>query len=121
VSFLSNLCRRYCDCKTETQTILTQLVQMEYNIMSKISEFAAREHARHEKLATAIAGLTEDVRIMAEQIETLQNTPGPISAEDQSTLDALEARSEAAVEKLEALDAANPKPAEPLPPSGPTP
>jgi len=83
---------------------------MEANIMSKISEAAERQNARFDQIETAVTGIADDIKILNEMIETLQTTPGPITPEDQATLDALEARGAALAEKLTALDAANPPP-----------
>lgn len=89
--------------------------------MSKISESAARQNEHLDLIEASLAGITEDVRLLNEMIENLQNNPGPISEEDQQTLNALEARGAALAEKMSALDAANPKPTEPPPPAEPTP
>lgn len=83
--------------------------------MTKITEHAERQNARLDQIDAAIGGVTEDLRVMNEMIENLQNNPGPISAEDQATLDALEARGAALSERLVALDAANPKLPTPTP------
>lgn len=88
---------------------------MEINLMTKITEHAERQNARLDQIDAAIGGITEDLRVMNEMIENLQNNPGPISAEDQATLDALEARGTALAERLVALDASNPKPPTPTP------
>lgn len=84
--------------------------------MSAISDFAAKQGAFNTRIDNAIAGLVEDVKFLNATIETLQTTPGPITAEDQASLDALEARGDAIAAKLEALDALTPPvvPAEPV-------
>jgi hypothetical protein len=84
------------------------LKTMENKIMSAISEFAAKQAAFNDRIDAAVAGITGDIKTLNDLITTLQNTPGPISAEDQATLDALEAKGAAIAEKLEALDAVTP-------------
>lgn len=95
-------------------------------IMSKISEFAEKQNAHNEKIGvgidninTSLDGLTSDIQEMKDLIQKLQNSSGEISAEDQATLDQLEAKSDsaeknvtAAADKAKALDALNP----PIPP-----
>jgi len=90
------------------------LEQMEKRIMSAISDFAAKQTAFNDRLDTAITGVTGDVAELNRMIKELQDNPGPISPEDQATLDALQARGEAVTAKLEALDALTP-PAVPTP------
>jgi chromosome segregation ATPase len=78
------------------------------SIMSAISDYAAKQAAFQDRIDTAITGLTADIAELNALIVTLQNTPGPISAEDQATLDTLQARTEAIATKVEALDALTP-------------
>lgn len=89
------------------------LKETETKIMSAISDFAAKQNAFNDRQDAAVAGVTADVQFLKDEIIKLQNSPGPISPEDQASLDALQARAEAAVVKLEALDAATP----PVPPT----
>ncbi len=51
---------------------------------------------------------------MKDEISKLQTSSGAVTAEDQASLDRLEARSAAAADKLAALDALTP----PVPPTG---
>lgn len=74
-------------------------------IMSAVSDFVAKQNAFNDRQDVAIDGLRGDVKTLNDTIEKLQNTPGPISAEDQASLDALEVRGDAISAKLEALDA----------------
>lgn len=68
------------------------------------------------------AGITDDILFLKEQIDFLQNSPGPISSDDQTKLDAAQARTNALVARLqgfkqalETLDAATSRPATPPP------
>jgi hypothetical protein len=83
------------------------------DIMSKISEFAAKQNAHNDKIDAAIDGLTADNKAQTDLIKQLQTSPGEISAEDQATLDQLEARTAAQADKLGALDDLTP----PTPPT----
>lgn len=77
-------------------------------IMSKISEFADKQNAHHDKQDAAIEDISGDVKFLTEKIVELQNSPGEITPEDQAALDAMEARGAAATAKLEALAALTP-------------
>lgn len=86
------------------------LDRMECRIMSKISEFSDRVNTKFNEIGTAVDGIVDDVAFLKEKIEELQNNPGPISPEDQATLDALEARVGTTSERVAALDAATARP-----------
>lgn len=81
---------------------------MEKRIMSKISEFLAKQTAHNDKQDAAHEDLAGDIKFLTDKIIELQNSPGPISPEDQAGLDAMEARTAAATAKLEALAAQTP-------------
>lgn len=83
------------------------------SIMSAISDFAAKQNAHNDKIDAAVAGLQGDIKFMQDQIAKLQASGGTLSAEDQATLDALDARGQAIADKLTALDAMTP----PVPPA----
>lgn len=82
-------------------------------LMSAISEFAAKQTAFNDRQDAAVAGLTQDVTELKDEILKLQNTPGNVTPEDQALLDGIQARAEAITTKLEALDALTP----PTPPT----
>lgn len=92
----------------ENRLILHRIEQAERNIMSAISEFAAKQNAFNDRVDKAVTGLTEDVQALNDKITELQNTPGVITPEDQALLDAIQARSEGIAAKLEALDSMTP-------------
>ncbi len=77
-------------------------------IMSKISEFAAKQKAHNERIETAVGGLTEDVKTLNDKITELQESSGQVTPEDQALLDELQAQGEALATKLEALDNVTP-------------
>lgn len=76
--------------------------------MSAISDFAAKQNAFNDRMDTAVADLTGDVKSLNDTIAKLQSSPGTITDEDQASLDALQKRGEAIATKLEALDALTP-------------
>lgn len=90
------------------------LESMELHIMSAISDWAARQKTFTDRIDTAVAGLTDDVRALRDEINRLQTSPGAITPEDQALLDGIQTRSEAVATKLEALDQITP-PAPPPP------
>ena len=99
----SDLFKSWPQLATKSDLKLTENI-----IMSAISDFAAKQAAFNDRIDAAIAGVTGDIATLNTLIATLQNTPGPISPEDQATLDALEVKGGAIAAKLEALDASIP-------------
>jgi len=123
--------------------ILNRIIQTESNIMSAISDFSDRVTAKFDEISegvdtvvttqatqsTSITAIADDVAFLKKTIEDMNNSPGPISAEDQAKLDAAETRlgdlatkvaalktgSTAVAEALAALDAATEEP--PAPPT----
>lgn len=91
--------------REERRTDISTLLQ---NIMSAISDFAAKQTAFNARLSTAIDGVGEDIKTLNDLITKLQTTPGPISPEDQATLDSLQAAGEALTARLESVDALTP-------------
>lgn len=94
-----------------------QLTKARSDIMTAISDFAAKQNAHNDKMDAAVTGLTADVVELNRQIAELQSTQGAITAEDQALLDAIDARGQAIADKLDALDAMTP----PKPPVEPAP
>lgn len=99
-------------------------------IMSAISDWKTKLDLTFDEIDTKLdtantklTGLTDDVAFLKETIEKLQTNPGPITPEDQTLLDAAQARVNSLSAKaaavstaLEALDAATERPvAPPLP------
>jgi predicted nucleic acid-binding Zn-ribbon protein len=90
------------------------LLKTERNIMSAISDFAAKQKDFNTRLDTAVTGLQGDIKALNDKITELQNTTGGITPEDQALLDELQAKAEEMATKLEALDALTP-PVVPVP------
>lgn len=78
------------------------------NSSEAIRAYAANATAFQSRIAAGIDGVSSDLDAMNALILQLQTTPGPISAEDQATLDQLTAAGDALAARLEALDALNP-------------
>lgn len=78
--------------------------------MSAISDFAVKQNAFNDRQDAAITAIIADVKFLNDTIKKLQDSAGTISAADQESLDALQARGEAVATKLEALDASVPPP-----------
>lgn len=83
-------------------------------IMSAVSDYVSKIEGHFATLSVAVDGVTQDVADLKKLIEELQNTPGPISPEDQALLDASEAKLGALTAKLVALDAATTPPPAPV-------
>jgi len=86
------------------------LRELANNIMSAISDFAAKQTEFNNRQAVAIDGIVVDVKALNDMIEKLQNNPGPISPEDQKLLDNLEVAGDALATRLEGLDSQTPPP-----------
>lgn len=96
-------------------------------LMSAISDFAAKQKEFNQRQATAIdgaveslKGLTDDVAALNKKIEELQNSPGTITPEDQALLDDLQTQGDAAAQKAESLANALKALDEQTPPTPPT-
>ncbi len=96
---LHTLAQQHCN-----NPILHRIDQLERNIMSQISDFAAKQKAHNDKIDAAITGISGDIAGLNDLIQKLQTTPGPISAEDQATLDQLDAAGTALADKVAAVD-----------------
>lgn len=93
--------------------ILNRITLMEGNIMSAISDFAAKQKAFNDRQGAAIdavvasaAGLTSDVKSLNDQITALQNSQGGVTPEDQALIDGLETQGDALATKLEGVSSA---------------
>lgn len=85
--------------------------------MPGVKDFVLAQNAFNDRQDAAIGGLTADVAGLKAEIERLQNTPGPITPEDQALLDSIQARADGIATRLEALDAQTE--ARPEPPTEP--
>jgi hypothetical protein len=98
----------------EIRELKSTVCQSHTEIMSAISDFAAKQKAFNDRQSAAVDGLVTDVKALNDKIEELQNTPGPITPEDQALLDEIEQRSDAITARLEALDEQTPPVAPPI-------
>lgn len=80
------------------------VLNLTHKIMSKISDFAAKQNAFNDRLDAAITGLQGDIKTLNDAIQKLQTSQGQITPEDQALLDQIEARADGIATKLEALD-----------------
>lgn len=76
--------------------------------MSAISDFSVKLQAYFDRQDAAISGISSDLQFLKDQLTAIQNSPGPISTEDQASLDAALTRMQATSDKLDALDALTP-------------
>ena len=88
--------------------ILAKLDHIKEFIMSVVSDFSDKQNAFFDRQDKAITDLQGDVKFLNDTIATLQNSPGTISAADQASLDAIQARASTISDKLDALDALTP-------------
>lgn len=101
-SLTGHLCALVDQLKTEFEWNRSHHGQ----IMSVISEYAARVEAKFEIVSTSVdslvasnTGIATDVAGLKEIILKLQTNPGPITPEDQALLDSLEAKVNSLVTK----------------------
>lgn len=85
--------------------------------MTAIADYTAKVNASFASLNTALDDIKTEISSLNDKITTLQNSPGPISPEDQATLDAAQTQAQSLVDKAQAMDTVNPPapPAQPLP------
>ena len=74
----------------------------------KIAEYVAQANAFMDTLDTHATGLEGDIKFLNDKITEMQNSPGVLSPEDQTALDAMQARVEASVGRIAAADALTP-------------
>ena len=82
--------------------------QIMATVTEAIAAFAAAMTQFNDAQDTAIVALQGDVENLNAQILALQNSPGALSAADQATLDAIQARGKTITDKLAALDSLTP-------------
>lgn len=87
--------------------------------MSAISDFSDRTNAKLDTIQTGLGRVSDDVQFLKDKIDEIQNSPGPISAEDQAALDAIESRISTAESHVAEVDALVED--RPAPPEEPTP
>lgn len=86
------------------ERLLHTLTTQGENIMTAISDFAAKMNSFNDRQDKAVADLQGDVKSLEDQIAALQASPGTITPEDQTSLDNIQARASTISDKLDALD-----------------
>lgn len=88
---------------------LNQIAQHLKNIMSKVSEFVAKQEAHNaavdaslDTIGTSVTGIVGDVAALNDLIRQLQESQGEITPEDQALLDQLEAKGQALEDRAKA-------------------
>ncbi len=96
-----------------THSTKQDLIEIGNQIMSAISDFAAKQAAFNKRTSDAIdgvvagvTGLTGDIQSLDDKITALQNSPGAITPEDQKLLDDITTQSSANADKAEAVKSA---------------
>lgn len=90
--------------------------------MEEVQKHAAAQKEFNRRLLVAVEDVAGDVTRLKKEIEDIQNSPGRLSPEDQTSLDEAQSDTKSLTEKLEALAALveNP-PVVPVPEPGPAP
>lgn len=81
-----------------------QRIERKIEIMAKeIQDFAAQQKERDDAIQAGLTSIADGVKALDAKIIELNNTPGPITPEDQALLDELAARSSALVAQVNAV------------------
>jgi hypothetical protein len=83
--------------------------------MSQITDWATKEQASLTSISSTLDGIVTGVTALDELITRFQNSPGTLSVEDQTALDAIQAASQALVTKSAAIVVTPPSPVSPVP------
>lgn len=92
----------------QTSHVLARLEILEITMSTAIQAFATKQAAFNTKISQAIDGIKGDIIGLNQKITELQTSDGPLSAEDQDTLDTLQTQAAALLEKISAVDELTP-------------
>ena len=88
-----------------------EILMERLNTMAQdLKEYIANQRDYNNKMGEAINEIADDVKRQGELITQIQNSPGRLSAEDQTALDELEASSKDLVARLKVVNELNPPP-----------
>lgn len=76
--------------------------------MSAISDFKVKQDAHNQKVSDDLKALAVSIQAQNDLIAKLQTSAGAITAEDQATLDALDAGGQALADQADALAGVKP-------------
>ena len=83
-------------------------IQREQKLMSQLTDWAASEQADLAAISTALDTVVTGVSALDNLITNFQNSPGTLSATDQSALDAIQSASHTLVTKAQAISTVPP-------------
>lgn len=92
------------------EELLNKLRKGNHNLMSKVTEFAAKEQADIDALNEKLDSIAAGIANLDTLITTLQGTVTGLSPEEQSALDAVSAARDKLVAKAAAIDTTAPVP-----------
>ena len=98
----------------ELKQMLADNIEREQNIMSQITDWAAKEQADLDAISGALDGIVAGVAALDKLISDFQNSPGTLSPSDQAALDAIQTASTAVVAKTKAIVVTPPVPPAPV-------
>ena len=82
------------------------LKETEKQIMSAITDWAAKEQADLDGISTTLDGIVTGITALDAKITALQNSPGVLSPTDQTALDGIQTSSSALVTKAAGISVA---------------
>src|ERR1017187_6320608 len=91
------------DALERIEHALAHLINLEGHIMSAISDFKVKQDAHNAQVSSDLAALATSIQAQNDLIAKIQGSAGAISAEDQATLDQLDANGKALADKADAL------------------
>jgi hypothetical protein len=97
----------------ELKDLLSANIQQENQLMSQITDWAAQEQADLTAISNTLDAVVAGVATLDKMIADFQNSPGTMSAADQTALDNLQAFSKTVVAKASAISVAPPVPPSP--------
>jgi len=96
--------------RNDNCVILERLAHLESKIMSAISDYSLRVNTAFDAISgsvdaivNSVTGVTGDIAELKRIIAELQNSPGPITPEDQTLLDNLESKANSLSARLETV------------------
>lgn len=79
--------------KADNNAILERLAEMEKKIMGQLTEYSEAVNAKFSEIGdsvdgfvSSLAGVSADVTFLKDALSKIDNTPGPLSPEDQALL-----------------------------------
>ena len=77
-------------------------------LMSQISDFAAKQTAHNQKVSDDLDAISTEIQKLNDALTAIQNSPGTLSPADQASLDAAQVSAQALEDKANGMAAVSP-------------